>query len=125
MKLSKVHFLGIFLIIVLALFTFFGTSSKEGILFRDLSTIKVLLNDTTPENASKNIELFKKMDISDQDFKSILYDNEISDEIKAGKLKILVATLLMGKTDGGYLSDVINKDITLNDIVKNSHKIRL
>lgn len=123
MKISKILYLAILLIFVLAISLFAGSSTKEGIKFRDISTLKTLLNGI--ENDSEKIELFKRMNISDPEFRNIIYNDTLNDSEKVAKIKIMVAVLLMGGVEENDLENVINKDITLDNVTKNSHNIRL
>ena len=123
MDLFKIYSLIFLLIGILICSTFVGTTLKEGILFKDLSTIKTILNDTTDKNASYNISIIKKINISDTDFKTILEDDKLSDIEKVGRLKMLVMFLLTGTVKEGKLSDTIEQDITLKTVMKNEHII--
>lgn len=123
MDLFKIYSLILLLIGILICSTFVGTTLKEGILFKDLSTIKTILNDTTDKNASYNISIIKKINISDTDFKTILEDDKLSDIEKVGRLKMLVMFLLTGTVKEGKLSDTIEQDITLKTVMKNEHII--
>lgn len=123
MDLFKIYSLIFLLIGILICSTFVGTTLKEGILFKDLSTIKTILNDTTDKNASYNISIIKKINISDTDFKTILEDDKLSDIEKVGRLKMLVMFLLTGTVKEGKLSETIEQDITLKTVMKNEHII--
>ena len=123
MDLFKIYSLIFLLIGILICSTFVGTTLKEGILFKDLSTIKTILNDTTDKNASYNISIIKKINISDTDFKTILEDDKLSDIEKVGRLKMLVMFLLTGTVKEGKLSETIEQDITLKTAMKNEHII--
>jgi hypothetical protein len=123
MRYSKIFQLAVVLVLILVVSIFVGTSVKEGILFKDLSTVKTILNGM--DSDSHRLDLFKKMNISDPDFNSIINDNKLSDAEKVAKLKILVSVLLMDNVPAGKLNDVINTDISLKTVTNNAYDMRL
>ena len=113
MKVSKPIILLFILVVVLLISVFVGSVTKEGILVKDVSILKALIDGVDDTNADYVMSTIKKMQVNDANFTRIVNDPQLTDSQKIIQLKSFVGYIMMDKVKNGSLSNAMNQDITL------------